>query len=42
MDVQDTKASISRILEELLPSADQAGAGIPPHSQAAYTDIDPS
>jgi len=42
LDVQHTTASISWILEELLPPTDQAGTGIPPTPQATHSDMDPS
>jgi len=40
LDVQDTTASISRILEELLPPTDQAETGISPPPQTAHLGMD--
>jgi len=40
LDVQDTFASISRILEELLPPTDQAETGISSPPQTAHLDMD--
>ena len=42
LDVQDTTASISRILEEFLPPTDQSETGIPSPPQTVHLNMDPS
>jgi len=41
LDIQDTTASISQIVEELLPPTDQSEMGTPSPPQTVHLDMDP-